>query len=215
MTTTMRQPGGRLRRGWRALRSGLWLGAGQYGGNYRRMNRAYLLEDPWKLSSAREGERFRLTNRLITQIVPGCNTLLEIGSGEGLQTAHLRAVARHVTGIEVSPVAAERAQATVPEADFLVGRAEDAAKLVGKRRFDLITACEILYYAPDVPQILATLQGLAPRILVTNYEKRARKLAAHFEAPGWTRLDDLVVENTRWRCHLWCAPADNAGRKRK
>lgn len=211
--TMLRQPATRLRRGLKMLRSGLWLGAGQYGGNYRRMNRLYMLEDPWKLSSARERERFQLTNRLIAQVAPNCDRLLEIGSGEGLQTAYLRAVARQVTGIEVSEVAAERARAALPEADFLVGRAEDAAQIVGKRRFDIVTACEILYYAPDVPQILKVLQGLAPRILVTNYEKRGRMLAHHFDAPGWTRLDDMVVQSTRWRCHLWCAPADPRGKR--
>jgi hypothetical protein len=215
MTTTpaaLRRPAAWLRRGWRVFRSGRWLEAGQYGGNYRRMNRLYQIEDPWNLTSPRERERFRLTNERIARIVPDCGALLEVGSGEGAQTLHLRAVSRHVTGLEVSPVAVGRARQAVADADFLIGPAEDAMRLLGDRRFDLVTACEILYYTPDIDRIVDALKTLAPRILVTNYEKRARIIAPHFEAPGWSRQPDIVVEDMRWQCHLWLAADEGARR---
>lgn len=209
MPSMPEHPKCRLARWWDGLRSGLWLGFGQYGGNYDRMNQLYRLDDPWKLSSARERARFALTNEVIVRLLPGCQTLLEIGSGEGMQTAWFQQVSRHVTGVEVSPIAAERAIRTLSDPEFLVGRAEEVAALFGDRRFDLITACEILYYAADVPGILAQLQQLAPRILVTNYEKRALMLGHHFTGPGWSRLDDLVAEDgMRWHCHVWSRPAD-------
>jgi SAM-dependent methyltransferase len=206
MHMALRQPLGWLRKKWRFLRSGLWLEAGQYSGDYRRMDRLYLLKDPWQLESDRETRRFELTNAVIASVAPDCDSLLEIGSGEGLQTRHLLKVARHVTGIEVSPTAVGRAIQNVPQADFLVGRAEDCDRIVGTRRFDIATACEILYYAPDVPLILTALQSLSSRVLVTAYERRADKLDTHFTGTGWSRLDDMVAEGTQWRCYLWQAP---------
>lgn len=192
----------RLKRNWHALRTGHWF---RYA-PYRRMNRLYLLEDPWQLASPREHQRFALTNALIADIAPECGALLEIGSGEGEQTAHLRKVAGSVTGIEVSETAVNRARRAIPDAEYLVGCAEDAATLLSGRRFDIVTACEMLYYAPDPGRVLESLKSLAPRILVTTYDKRTRAVAAHLSGPGWSRLDDMVVEGTRWHCHLWQAP---------
>ena len=195
----------RLRRNWRALRSGLWFGRGTHGWAYRRMERLYLMEDPWQLSSPTERKRFAATNALIASIAPGCGTLLEIGSGEGVQTQALLDVAGHVTGLEISAAAVERSRRNVPGAEFLTGRAEDAADMLGTRRFDLITACEMLYYAPDKAHVLDVLKTLSPLILVTAYEKRAGSLARHLEGPGWSRLEDIDEDGLRWHCHLWRA----------
>ena len=200
------QPLGWLRQFWLTVRSTRWLGAGQYSGNYNRLDRLYLLNDPWKLMSQKERARFDLTNQVIARIAPECGSLLEIGAGEGVQTRYLQQVSREVIGIEVSPVAAERARAAVPDVEFLVGRAEDVGRLVGGRRFDVITACEMLYFVPDVGRVLAVLKGMASHILVTSYEKRAGGLAQHFQGPGWSREDDIVVDGTSWRCYVWTAP---------
>jgi hypothetical protein len=198
-STSLAPLAARLRRNWRALRSGQWFRRRPY----RRMDRLYLLEDPWQLASPREHGRFARTNAMIAQIAPDCGALLEIGSGEGEQTAHLLKVARSVTGIEVSQAAVDRARRSVPGAEFLVGCAEDAPALLGERAFDLVTACEMLYYARNAGQVLETLKRLAPRVLVTIYDERADGLAAHFQGAGWSRLEDIRVEGTRWHCHLW------------
>lgn len=206
MTGSRLWPPAIFARAWDVLRSGRWLEAGQYGGNYQRMERIYLLEDPWNLASPREVARFALINARIAELAPGCRRLLEIGSGEGTQSSNLLNVADEVTGLEVSAIAVERARTTVPGAEFIVGRAEDAASLLAGRRFDIVTACEVLYYSRDVEGILAGLRALAPMILVINYERRARLLARHFEGPGWVRLEDLASHGMRWWCHLWRAP---------
>jgi len=200
----------RLRRNWRALRTGLWFRPSRHGQGYRRMDRLYLLEDPWQLTSPQERARFALTNAMIADIAPDCDALLEIGSGEGEQTIQLLKVARSVTGIEVSAAAVERARHAAPEVEFLVGCGEDAGMLIGPRRFDLITACEMLYYAPEPDRVLDALKTLAPMILVTAYEKRAGKLAPHLEGAGWSRLEDMVVDGVRWHCHLWRAAEGGA-----
>src|SRR5205085_2388738 len=115
-------------------------------------------------------------------------------------------VAHSVTGIEVSQVAVDRARLAVPDAEFLTGCAENASALLGARRFDIVTACEMLYYAPDAEQVLDALKRLAPRILVTIYDKRASGLITHFKGADWSRLEDIVIEGTRWHCHLWRTP---------
>ncbi len=111
-----------------------------------------------------------------------------------------------MTGLELSEAAVERARRNVPGAEFLTGRAEDAAHMLGARRFDLITACEMLYYAPDKARLLDVLKGLSPLILVTAYDKRAGGLAPHLDGPGWSRLEDIAEDGVRWHCHLWRAP---------
>ena len=181
----------------------LMLRRSQFTGEYGRLKALYAVEDPWLLQSDREQARFAATNALVRSVSPGCRRLLELGCGEGFQTAHLMEVAESVTGIEVSAQAVRRARARCPDATFLVGRAEDTAKLTAGRTFDLVTAFEVLYYASDIPSILADLQRLAPKVLVSNYAERAERMAGCFEGPGWRRLDDLKADDIVWRVDLW------------
>lgn len=176
---------------------------GEYSGDYRILQRLYESPDPWRLQSPKETRRFELTCAMIERIVPACQDLLELGCGEGVQSEYFARVARRVTGIEVSAKAVARARQRVPQAEFHEARAEDARAIVGNRRFDLATACEMLYYSPDAARILADLKGFAPRVLVTNHLRQSRWLSPLLEGPGWHRLDDIVVQNTVWRCDLW------------
>jgi SAM-dependent methyltransferase len=179
---------------------------GEYSGDYEALKKLYRSRDPWRLQSAKESRRFELTCELVRCLVPSCPDLLEIGSGEGLQTEHFARIARRVTGIELSAVAVERARQRVPQAQFHEGCAEDLKTIVGGRAFDLATACEVLYYSPNAARILRDLREVAPRVLITNHCKQARRLASLFEGPGWRRLADIRVEGTVWRCDLWeCA----------
>jgi 2-polyprenyl-3-methyl-5-hydroxy-6-metoxy-1,4-benzoquinol methylase len=192
-----------IRRIWARL----WLRRAQFSGDYRRLKALYAVEDPWELGSAREQQRFARTNEIIREIAPNCRSLLEVGCGEGYQTQKLSEVSASIVGIEVSAQAVERAQRRCPGARFLAGRAEDAAQLVGEERFDIVTAFEVLYYAKEISPIVASLQKLAPVLLVTNYLPRSEHMAASFTGPGWTRLDDLSVGETVWRVDVWRKPA--------
>lgn len=176
---------------------------GEYRGDYDILKRLYKSPDPWRLQSANETRRFELTCATIKHILPDCRALLEIGSGEGLQTVHFATIAKRVTGIELSALAVERARVRVPEAAFHVGMAENAQQIVGHQRFDLVTACEVLYYSPDAAQILAGLQSLAPRVFVTNQRKQVRRLGRLLDGPKWRRLPDMRVGRTVWQCDLW------------
>jgi SAM-dependent methyltransferase len=189
----------------RKLWARLWLKGSQFSGRYGRLKALYAIEDPWGLGSEREQARFRHANAVIRQFAPDCGALLELGCGEGFQTRHLLEVADRVTGVELSEQAAERARRRCPEAEILVGKAEDAARLLAGRRFDVITAFEVLYYAQDVAAILAELQAMAPLLVVTNYMGLADRMGGYFEGPGWRRLEDLVVDDVVWRIDVWQA----------
>ncbi len=189
---------GLLKRLWTRL----WLRRASFSARYGDLEQLYKVRDPWNLLTPREQARFAATNALVAKLAPA--TLLEIGSGEGAQTHWLQQVAGHVTGIEVSAAAVARAKQACPGAEFHEGRAEDAARLLAGRHFDLVTAFEVLYYAADVPVVLAGLQGLGERLLVTAYRRRAEQLRPHFTGqPGWRQLEDISAEGTEWEVWLW------------
>ncbi len=190
--------------GWLSqLWTRFWLRNVSFRGRYNNLERLYALNDPWKLKSAKEQRRFEACNAVIAKYVPDCRTLLELGSGEGVQTRWLQLVSEQVTGIEVSRSAVQRARLFCPDVQFHHEKIEDVSAGFGKGRFDLVTAFEVLYYVSDIATTLATLQELGEYMLVTNYSARADAMREHFQEPGWTRLDDIVVEETTWEVQLW------------
>ena len=191
---------------FRTLWVRFWLRNVKFSGRYGNLKRLYAIKDPWHLDGAKERARFEATNAVIRAILPQCSSLLEIGCGEGLQTLQLLDVSRSVAGIDVSPIAIQRAKLNCPRADFMVGEAENLAKLFPDRRFDLVTAFEVLYYAPDVAAVIAELQKLSDRLLVTNYLARAENMRQYFSGPGWSQLDTIVAGDTTWECHFWSKP---------
>lgn len=194
---------------FRRLWTKLAMRSGEYDGtDPARFDRLHLVEDPYKLGSSRELRRFELTNALIAKACPDIANILEVGSGEGMQTRYLAALCPHVIGIEVSARAAARARERMPDVEFLVGPGEDVLTLVGDRPVDLAVVCEILYLTPNAGQIIADLQRIADRIFVTNYYKRAPTVAQHLTGSGWQRLDNFTAEGMTWWCYVWNKPAD-------
>ena len=166
--------------------------------------------EDFNLGIPREVSRYVQTNIAILQAVGAVDTILEVGSCEGDHTIHLAQIAAHVIGIEYSARAATQAQAKVPNATIIIGKAEDLLELVGDRRFDLALACEILYLLKDPASVIADLKRLVPRIIVTNYARRAQRVEPLLTGPGWQRLDDIAAEGLAWRCYLWIDPALSA-----
>lgn len=193
--------------GLRRLWARLWLKGSHFSSRYGNLQRLYMVRDPWNLASPREQARFSRTNEAIASAVPGCRTLLEIGCGEGLQTEHLLEVSDTVTGLEVSAQAVKRARERLPKVEFKVGAAEDVPQLFAGRRFDLVTACEVLYYMTDVPGTLEHLQSVADALLVTSYSAKAAELEPAMRGPGWRELVPISAEDTVWRVFVWRAAA--------
>lgn len=184
----------------------LWLRNAKFNGRYGNLNRLYAIKDPWHLDGAKERARFEATNAMIREIVPQCTSLLEIGCGEGLQTLRLLDVSRSVTGIDVSHLAIQRARLNCPKANFVIGEAESLANLLPNQRFDLVTAFEVLYYAPDIVAVISELQKLSDRLLVTNYLARAENMRQYFSGAGWSKLDMIIAGDTTWECCIWRKP---------
>lgn len=187
----------------RALWARWWLRRSSFSGRYGDLDRLYAIEDPWNLTSAKERARFEASNRIVATLAPGCGSLLEIGSGEGLQTEYLAKMSERVAGIEVSAAAVRRAQERLPDAEFRVGKAEDAPALFPGRRFDVVTAFEVLYYIEDVAAAVAALQSMTDLLVVTSYSARADRMRHLFEGAGWQRLDDIAAEGTVWEAYAW------------
>jgi 2-polyprenyl-3-methyl-5-hydroxy-6-metoxy-1,4-benzoquinol methylase len=183
-----------------------WLRNTKFNGRYGNLKRLYAIKDPWHLDATKERARFDATNSMVQAIVPQCNSLLEIGCGEGLQTLRLLEVSRSVTGIDVSALAIQRARLNCPKANFVIGEAERLENLFPYQRFDLVTAFEVLYYAPDIGGLISNLQKLSDRLLVTNYLARAENMRQYFSGEGWAKLDTIVVGDTAWECYIWRKP---------
>lgn len=177
-----------------------------FSGSYGKLRMLYALEDPWEMSSAKEQHRFEATNAHLSAVAPHFGTLLELGCGEGHQSVYLARIADEVSGLDISPRAVDRAGKRCPDGRFRVGRVEDAAALFPGERFDLITGCEVLCYAPDIRKILADLQAMTDRLYVSNYEARARTMRDHFAGAGWTALPSIRYDDTVWECHIWERP---------
>jgi len=194
-------------KGLAALWKRLMLRGADFGGTYNKIRLLYSLEDPWDMASPREQHRFDLTLIQLRSLAPHFNDILEFGCGEGHQSLHLSALCDRLYGIDISAAAVARARKRCPQARFEVAALEAAQSVFADRRFDLITACEVLYYAVDIDGILTQLQARTDRLYVSNYKPRSDRMRAHFTCDGWRRLEDIRFEDTVWECFVWEAPA--------
>jgi SAM-dependent methyltransferase len=157
--------------------------------NHAGLERLYALPDPWDMRSAREQSRFAQTNALIRGLTGPVGSLLEIGCGEGHQSAHLEALCERLDGIDVSERAVLRAQRRVPRCRFGVGEVSALPwSLPEGERYDLVVACEVLYYMSDIGGALRAMSRQGRACLVTFFAPSARVVAPHLaELPGLRR----------------------------
>lgn len=169
-----------------------------------RLERAYKMPDPWHMASEQEQTRFVETCAIIERELGNeFGHLLEIGCGEGHQTVHLADLADRVTGLDVSETAIERARQRLPEAEFLVGDLL-AQPWIGERgRFDLITACEVIYYMSDMPGFLRAMDHLGKACLVTYFAPAARKVEAHVMAMPEVATTRFSYGEVEWVAAWW------------
>ena len=171
--------------------------------NYEKLDLAYSLSDPWDLDSPKERARFEATNRLINRQFGRVGSLLELGCGEGHQSEHLSKLTDTLYGLDVSEKAIERARQRVPGGNFAVADLATQPWGDSPRRFDLITACEMLYYVRDVEATIGLMSRLSSACLVTIFSPAARRLGDHLDRiPGATR-DWFHCADTVWLAVSW------------
>lgn len=175
--------------------------------NHGQLDRLYRIKDPWNLDSPHEHYRFEATNRLILQEFGKVGTLLELGCGEGTQTAYLRRTCDSMSAVDVSRTAVTRAQARLPDVDFAVGDLRHQPWINSGKRFDLIVACEVLYYVADVSMLLQTVNTVGRACLVTFFTPEAPKLAAIVEAVPNVKKDWIHHRGTTWLVAWWRSPS--------
>ncbi|MCW5701088.1 MAG: class I SAM-dependent methyltransferase [Bradyrhizobium sp.] len=178
-----------------------------FSGKYRKLKLLYTLEDPWDMASEREQHRFSGALAQLREINPRYSSILELGCGEGHQSLHLQNLTDRLYGIDLSATAIARAEARCPTATFAVAEIESAAAIFPSEKFDLITACEVLYYTKSLNEILPAMQARTRRIYVSNYLQRSELMRTAFTGPGWRQLNTIRHGETVWECFLW---EDNA-----
>jgi len=173
-----------------------------YRDKYKKLNRLYLIGNPWRLDSPGEQYRFAETNRLIAENFGRVGSLLEIGCGEGHQSLCLLNVCDRLIGLDVSIRAVERARKKCPSGEFLVGslfsNVADTNAL-----FDLVVACEVLYYMSDVSASLRRMQVLGRNCLVTYWDGVMKDLDPLVLSLPGVVSKIIKFQNTRWRVAWW------------
>jgi SAM-dependent methyltransferase len=168
-----------------------------------RLDRLYLVKDPWQLQSPKEQARFVWTNRMIAEQFGRPETILEIGCGEGHQSQHLARVCGQLYGIDISRRAVVRARRRCREARFVAGDPLSFQFDDMPLPADLVVACEMLYYVKDVPRFIERISTLGRACLVTYYQAHAASLDPHFAGRPGCRRAQFGCEDAEWHAVCW------------
>ena len=152
---------------------------------------------------AQERARFAATDALVTRTFGRVASILEIGCGEGHQTRHFTALADQVYGIDVSAKAVERARVAVPSAQFAATDIFTQPWGDERGRFDLVTACEVMYYMKDVDATIARMSQLGHQCLVTFFSPALRRLSPHLDRIPNLQKDWMFYGGTVWLACWW------------
>ena len=171
--------------------------------NHARLELAYRIPDPWNMQSSLEQDRFEQTNRLIEHAFGHVGSVLELGCGEGHQSAYLGQVADQVFGVDVSPTAIERAHQRVPQAQFAVAEIATQAWFSAQHKVDLVVACEMLYAIKDVAATLAEMRQRSRACLLTVHAPGMRRVAPHLKDIPGLHKDWILHGSTVWLACWW------------
>jgi 2-polyprenyl-3-methyl-5-hydroxy-6-metoxy-1,4-benzoquinol methylase len=187
------------KRAWaRALLHGV-----HYEDRHRQLDVLYRFTDPWGLDCDREKFRFAVTNAIIAREFGRLGSLLEVGCGEGLQTKQLGAVCDRRFGIDVSSTAIARARTRCPEVKFAAGHITMFADSSTLERFDLVVACEVLYYVKAVDEFLDCMSRLGRACLVSYYAPHEARLAPLITQRRNVQSELIRHEQTEWIISWW------------
>ena len=181
-----------------------------FAGRYRRLDALYAVRDPWDMSTDAQRFRFQETNRLIEERFGHVGRMLEVGCGEGHQSEQLLKICDDLVGVDVSKRAVERARDRCPEATFVTGDFS-GPELASYERFDLVVACEVLYYVKDVPSALVQMEKLGRACVVTYYSRPAEALDRYVLGIPGVESSRVEYEGSRWTVAWWQAQEKQVG----
>ena len=174
-----------------------------HGDRHRQFDVLYRVRDPWGLDCDRERVRFEATNRIIRREFGTVGSLLELGCGEGLQSRYLAAVCDKLYGVDVSPVAVHRARQCCPNASFHSGDIMLIDRVAGCDRFDLVAACEILYYIKDISGFLDRMSTLGQACVVTYYIAHNARLDREIARFPNVKSEVIRYKDAEWLAAWW------------
>jgi SAM-dependent methyltransferase len=182
--------------------------------NRNRLDLAYLLHDPWKLDSESEHVRFKGTSNRLERAFGRPRTILEVGCGEGIQSRYFARQCYRLTGIDVSSRAVGRARRRVPCAELIVGDIYTQAWSNELNRFDVVVACEVIYYMRDVPRFLTAMSQLGRGCLVTYFAAAERNVGRDVRAIPGVSMDEFGHGDRTWHVAMWTPSKTSRPRER-
>lgn len=171
--------------------------------NSGRLDLAYSVEDPWNMESTLERARFEATNRVIERAFGRVGSVLELGCGEGHQTEYFARLSERQYGVDVSQLAVERAKKRLPQAEFATTDIFGQPWGEQRHRFDLVTACEVLYYLSEPDKTLARMRQLGRCGLVTFFAPACHRIGPHLDAMPGVHKDWIWHGGTAWLVGWW------------
>jgi 2-polyprenyl-3-methyl-5-hydroxy-6-metoxy-1,4-benzoquinol methylase len=175
-------------------------------GDSQAMARVYRVRDPWGLDVPSEHLRFKETTQMIRdRMGDRLGSILEIGCGEGLQTEYLAPLAERIVGIDPSQHAVKRARSlNISNAAFEVGDLLNFHAIEHNGPFDLVTACEVIYYLEDsqLERAFQNLNSLGRTCVVTYYQGMFARLDPFFKNKP-VKSEALRTELGEWRFIWW------------
>jgi len=136
--------------------------------------------------------------------------ILELGCGEAHQSAHLQRLCAELYGVDVSSTAIGRAQTRLPQSRFAAG--DIFAQPWGRERgrFDLVVACEVLYYVSDIQRTIDEMNFLGKSCFVTIFAPAIRRVGPFIEQLPAVRKDWFGAHGTEWVVAFWRSPSHGA-----
>lgn len=173
----------------------------------RGLEALYVACDPWNMKSEKEQFRFARTNEILARelIAPArqADSILEIGCGEGHQSAHLKKLCGKLTGIDIVATAIERARRRHSDVEWVVGNLRDQPWAAEGRKFDVVTAFEVLYAFPNIPQALQLMSQLGDACMVTYFTGAAHTMKRPLRAIPLEGRESFTFDDVTWHAVWW------------
>lgn len=171
--------------------------------NHDGLDLAYRIADPWNMESDLERYRFERTNAIVEKQFPHIRSILEVGCGEGHQSEYLQRLCDELYGVDVSATAIERARRRLPRAGFAVGDVFAQPWGRERARFDLVVACEVLYYVADIRRTVDEISHLGKACLVTLFAPAIRRVGPFVENIPGVKKDWFGAAGAQWVVAYW------------